>query len=519
MGWDENPHSVWGLLIAFDLQQGDWLSLLFDIYRQVYWPPLCSLLSGVAFIIGGPTVVTARALSVISLMLLAPILYLATRRMPAPKLEMKGIIVLLLALSSPAMINWAALAMLEMPGLALITLAILAFFLLPEDGSQPGRCMFMGLTIAAAYMMKTNYGMLLGMALVITWAIDLRLRPHRHLIREIQWVVLPLCVVFAVWFAYPPKLAATLRALMDQPYTFANPYGWEALTFYPKAFVRMSGSLWMAALYVISVLAAFRSWRNRKIRFILVFVLMQFLLAELHQTKTDRHILPMFPALYLLAGHMLAAWWVRTRHDANRLRRWAAPVATVLVLAYAASLPFGISPPAASETGMEVVEYVISEMRSRDSTLVLGTRDIKIPRVAFLDWELITREKILQPPQAGTISEAQQERSLSEWLANSRIPDWLAQPVITVLSRAERPGNNRTYFAGLPGSHTDEGFIEYFAGAHRRGRFNAVVVMTSLNDQSEYPLSYLEPALQKAGLVQVSSRQFHNFTISVDVYR
>jgi len=55
LGWDESAHALYGLLIAHDLSQHDWISLLYDTYRQVYWPPLYSWLAGLLFLFTGRT--------------------------------------------------------------------------------------------------------------------------------------------------------------------------------------------------------------------------------------------------------------------------------------------------------------------------------------------------------------------------------------------------------------------------------------------------------------------------------
>src|SRR5438067_7122064 len=58
--WDEASHSLKGLVITNDLRSGDWLGFLYDTYRQVYWPPLHSCMTGIAFLCAGPAAGTAR---------------------------------------------------------------------------------------------------------------------------------------------------------------------------------------------------------------------------------------------------------------------------------------------------------------------------------------------------------------------------------------------------------------------------------------------------------------------------
>ena len=51
---DDAYHSLWGLRIAEDIRQGQWLGLAYDTYRQVYWPPLHSWYLAALFLLWGP---------------------------------------------------------------------------------------------------------------------------------------------------------------------------------------------------------------------------------------------------------------------------------------------------------------------------------------------------------------------------------------------------------------------------------------------------------------------------------
>src|SRR5262245_60778309 len=63
--WDEAAHAIRGLVIAEDLQSGDWLGFLYDTYRQVYWPPLHSWLAASEFLSWAPTPVVIRTVSLV----------------------------------------------------------------------------------------------------------------------------------------------------------------------------------------------------------------------------------------------------------------------------------------------------------------------------------------------------------------------------------------------------------------------------------------------------------------------
>jgi hypothetical protein len=125
--WDEAAHSLKGLLIAYDLQSHDWLSFLYDTYRQVYWPPLHSWFLSIAFLVHAPTVATARAISLILFLLGGFVIYCAALQLPARYREVSASIATTLFLTSPLILSLAGQAMLEVPGVFFICLTIFVF--------------------------------------------------------------------------------------------------------------------------------------------------------------------------------------------------------------------------------------------------------------------------------------------------------------------------------------------------------------------------------------------------------
>src|SRR5579872_4982170 len=78
LGWDQAAHSYWGLILYGDILNGQWLSALFDSYRQVYWPFLHSWTLAASYLSIGPTPVASRIASLIPFLLSGFILaYLA----------------------------------------------------------------------------------------------------------------------------------------------------------------------------------------------------------------------------------------------------------------------------------------------------------------------------------------------------------------------------------------------------------------------------------------------------------
>lgn len=523
MSWDEASHALYGLTITYDLQQADWLGLIHDTYRQVYWPPVHSWLTGIAFLIAGPSTITARTVSLLTYIATALTLYLAARQMRQQHRELAGIIAAILFLTSPPIVSSAAQSMLEIPGLLALTLTLLVYFTLTGGEASPRKYLLLGLAITLTYLMKSNYGIVVFMAIGTNELIDARFHVRALLSRRSFYTALPMAVIFSAWFAYPQKLTVTWRSLVNYPFGVTEPYGLTGLMFYPLAVIRLSGSAWLFALFMASLFAAFRFWQDKKVRFLVVLVLMQLLIGQVHQNKLDRHILPILPALFLLTGHMLAEWWSRARQRKQMLHFYLPRLLTGAVCLNAITL-FSHSlhrRPAEGSDG--VGSHIAAAVREAGPTLILGTRDLRQLTPPRLDWELITQEKVMRVPQAGSVRPIGAERDLADALSRYHLPAWLSGKVLSVLSRSDRAGATRSLYLGLPPrapSFRNQSSVDTFLHCTLRdGHFEGVVVITSLAPRTRFPLESIAPSLQKAGLRHLSTREFKELATRVDLYR
>ena len=90
-------------------------------------------------------------------------------------------------------------------------------------------------------------------------------------------MVVPVVVVLAVWFAYPPKLASTIRAMVNSP-TGVNPWTFEGLTFYPRTLLTFAGSPLMLVIVLAGVVLAWTRRREPNVRLLLLLAVVQFVL-------------------------------------------------------------------------------------------------------------------------------------------------------------------------------------------------------------------------------------------------
>jgi len=523
LSWDEASHALYGLTITYDLQQGDWLGFIYDTYRQVYWPPIHSWLTGIGFLIAGPSAVTARTVSLLAFIMIAPTLYLAARQMRQQQRELAGMIAATLFLTSPPLASFAARSMLEVPGLLAMTVTFLIYFKLTGGDDSPRKRLFLGLAVTLTYFVKSNYGILAFMAIVLSQLIDTRFHVRPLLTRCNLYAVLPMVIIFPVWFAYPPKLIYTWRFLVNYPYGVAEPFGSLGWSFYPLAFFRLSGSVWLFGLLLASLLAAFKFRKDKNVRFLLVFVLTQLVIGQLHHTKVDRHILPILPALFLLAGYLLAEWWRRSRQPKKILQFWLPRLLTgALCLNAIYIFNSSLHPPTAEESE-RITDVIATAVRDTGTTLIIGTREVLLPKPPRLDWQLVTQEQVMQVPQAGTVRSIEEERKIAATLTRYPLPAWLSERMLSVLGRSDRAGATRSLYLGLPPRapyfSNQVKFDTFLQRILKDTSFDGVVVITSLSAQARFPLEFIAPSLQKAGLRHVSTREFEDMATRVDLYK
>ncbi len=515
--WDEATHALHGLLIAQDLHARDWLAFAYDSYRQVYWPPLYSWLTGAAFLVFGPTTVVARSVSLVAFVLLAPVLFLSGRELANANRNLVGAVAGALALTSVPFAEHAAMAMIECWALLAFSLTLLAYMRLGRAGTTPRAHALLGLMVMLTYFLKANYGLLLLLGIVLALLIEADFRPRALRTRANGYAIAPVVVLGALWFAYPPKVLSTLQALINQPWGGAEARGFAGLLFYPRAFWRLSGSVWIVLLLLASLAAAWEQRRGRNVRLLMVLAIGPFVIGMLHHTKLDRHLLPVFPPLFLLAARATGEAWTRLAD-----RRFARVVAAgVLAGMFGLQAKMALCPPPnpriAGET-QEIFAYVASLVRLARPALVLGTMGVS-PGPPMIDWRLVVDERLLAVTCAGSISQEAIERRNAAVL--NRMPRLfgLRDELLRVTTRYYDAGRvPRSFYLGLPTDIDPVGFDSWLGRTLGGTQFGGVVVITSLAEGARYPLAFVAPGLERAGLSASSSRVFEAAGLRVGLY-
>jgi len=517
--WDETAHAVRGLLIAYDLQQGDWLHFLFDTYRQVYWPPLHSWFTGIAYLAAGQSMVAARLVSVIAFIMTALLLYATGRDMGEKKENLAGLIALVLYVTSPPMASYAALSMLEIPGLLGLTLTFFIHNRVNRARVPPGRHMCLGLAMTFTYFIKSHYGVLLILTFLVTQLIDNRFTRRPLVSRANVYTLLPMVIIYAIWFAYPPKLVSTWNHLVNQPWGVEDAYSLEGLLYYPRAFFHLAGSPALLALFMGAIILAFKSWANRTIRFLLVLVIIQFLIGEIHHTKMERHLFPVMPPVFLLSGYSLAKWW--RRPSQRGLFFYLPRLATCALLVSAVFLFPKSLHPLPQDARRDVINHVVKAARVPGKILILATKELRRPTIPMIDWQLVTEKKLILPPQAGTFTPSLTEIQKLKAIVIRLDAPWLKGITDRFMRRANHPGRIRMIYIGFyPFRFPDQTTLNRFLmKTLSEGSFDPVVILTSLEDGAPHPLSLLRPVLEGTGLKHGSARLFKDGQCRVDVFQ
>src|SRR5262249_43232579 len=147
-----------------------------------------------------------------------------------------------LTLTSAPLLASATAVMLEIPALLALVITLYARFVLWRDSPRPAAHVVLGVAVMITYFLKSNYGLLLLLALTADALIEARFRLRRLFTREHAFALAPVVMIGALWFAYPPKITATWAMLVNAPVGPASIWSADGLLYYPRALVRQSGS-------------------------------------------------------------------------------------------------------------------------------------------------------------------------------------------------------------------------------------------------------------------------------------
>jgi 4-amino-4-deoxy-L-arabinose transferase-like glycosyltransferase len=506
--WDEVAHALRGALIVHDLRELDWTGLALDTYLQVYWPPIHSWVLAAAFLVAGQSLEVARAVSVLAFVLLAPTLFL-TGHVVAPRHGiLAGGIAAGLALTSPGLITSAAESMLELPGVLAMSATILVYCALERDrDASPRAHALLGVGLVVTYLVKSNYGILLIIGIVLSRLIDADFRVRRLATKQTLYAAFPLAIFCVVWFAFPPKVMWTWNMLVNTPWGEEEARGVRGLLYFPRVIVDFSGSLWMAAVLWGGLVMAWRTRRLPGITLLVVVPITLLLIGTFHHTKLPRHILPVFPPLFVLTGIAGAELWASLEARGRSLRVAAIGGLAVVGLLQAGTLTrrdwFPTETPVA-----DVLDFVSRLVRENPRVLVLGTQGTK-PMPPAIDWHLTAVEELVPVTAAGTLMDSHGMRRLVGSIRRSPAPGIVRASAKRVGDRYREASAARSLYVGYRSVRSRSQFESALQETLERGDSpRSIVIVVGTSDSTQYSPSFFAPGLARAGFREVSVREF-----------
>lgn len=507
-GWDEAAHALQGALIAHDVRTGDLLGFLFDTYRQVYWPPLHSWLVGAAFLVTGPSMEAARAVSVLAFVVLAPTLFIVARTVEPRYGTMAGSLAAALTLTCPGMVALASANLLELPALLALSVTMLVYCRLDRDpGAAPACHALLGVSVVVTYLAKTNYGVLLVICIVLTKLFAAHFRLGPLLTRKNLYAALPLVLFCVIWFAWPAKIVTTWASLVNSPYGGDQGRGLAGLLFFPRAIVELTGPT--SVLLWAGIVLAWKWRREPGFGFLLVVALTQFVIGELHHTKLVRHIVPMFPPMFVLTGVAGARlWeWLKVHRSADGTMAVALltglAILQISVFGFPGSNPVQTMRPEVIRQGTDVLEYVSTQARAHAPALVINSNR-PWPHPPVVDWHLVSRGHLPVTASEETMHPARDRRHAVAF-DRLRIPKTLQADARRVLDRYNAPSMTRTLRLISP-EHPDR-LATLLNARLRVDPPQSIIALVGASDTTT-TVDLIEPTIVDQGYRRISMREF-----------
>jgi len=411
-------------------------------------------------------------------------------------------------------------AMLEAPGVLMFSAGIWLYLRFVDQPTVRGAAL-LGLVMAFTYLTKSNYGVLLVLAVVVERLLRCRLNPLAAFWpAPLRYAFLTLAASLIPWFAYLPKVRNSWTALVNSPYGPVDAYTLDGLLYYPRALVSLVGPAWLAVLILVAVAMSLTKLSNPKIRFLVVLLCIQIALATWSATKAERHITTMLPPLFLLASFWLA-WLV---HRVWEWRAWPVEAAAVLTPVLVLALSFQafynevlIKPVAAGSSAnstFRLVQDLAGRSRVSGPLLLASSIDMEPPQV---DWYLATEGNM---PVWGSGSLATSHEFPSRVFG--RISPGLSDALTRIQERGNEPGVTRTIYTGFPMDVplllTEESYADGILEAAARFQLRTVVMLLSQKDAVHYQKGLVEKTLEANGYRLSDVKDFQDYSATLRVY-
>lgn len=333
--WDEAHHAEFAGYLYRSLRQDGLGEALKVANRLILWPPLHSVICALLFFPLGPTIITARLVSLFFFIFSASLIFVVCRLIYPGQRNRVGFFAVILFSSSPLILFFSSGCMLETMGI-FMELAILWCYFRGLDTGLKKYFILLGLLFGILYLGKYNYHLTLLCSLAIDGAIQLvvrRKKARRKFLLNAAIALVVMGVPIGLWFAagYAREKVDVLSYYLKAGSGIENPQElfFRNSFYYVRSLATMyTFSIWIFLLYLGGILSALMRMKDAKTRVLLLITLVMFFLCTLGSNKQDRYLILAFPPIAILT----AAFVVRVY---DRIpSRWGRGILAGLLIAF-----------------------------------------------------------------------------------------------------------------------------------------------------------------------------------------
>lgn len=305
--WDEAGYLWHGYQIHQAIKKGNWLDFFKLSQNQFYYPFFQSWYLGFTALFLGYTIESARLMS---LLLLLPTIILVW--LLGQELVKKNSWVAFLGvgfiLSSPLILFYFSTAMKESLGLVL-TLVCLWFYFQARKRKHRWLFFLTGFWVLILTLTKYNYGLLVLLALLtesFIWLILEKKYRDKDYWLNLGGLFLPIVLGMSYWLFVPTNNFSWFWEIIQNKWQ-VNLYETTTLghlLYYPFELAFSYSFSWLAfIILLIGFIWGLRSWRDFKVRTLILFFLINFFLAGKHMANNQaRFIFTSVPAFFLVGS-------------------------------------------------------------------------------------------------------------------------------------------------------------------------------------------------------------------------
>lgn len=334
----EAQHALYGVSIWRDISAGDWNNFWYDTGRQMVWPFLQSWLLSVVFFFFGVGYVSARTLSLVFFFASIIFIYLLSNELCDKKGHKVGILAVFLALTSPLMLKFATLNMIENLG-ALLFLAIAYLYMISEERKITIEYVILAILIGLTIYTNYLYAYLLIPAFLVMAfaklgpltvnAIKLRKKGEKEAVHFIWWAyrklfLFAVLVVFCgIWFSF--SFSRKLLLFFSSIFKFTGGTEvqgvWQHLIYYPKVIIAdLSFSPWIGIFLLLSLFMPMFAARYRGLNRLYTYVWTVLLLLILTiPVKAPQMLYIIVPFIFIIFSGVIVAIFDQLREKNKTL--------------------------------------------------------------------------------------------------------------------------------------------------------------------------------------------------------